>query len=256
MNDDAYKKTNRMERAFGLHYDDDRQPWLHSQQILRRLVGTLGILLPLLLVGFVWLSTGYWGTLDSISHYYFTRANSIFTGVVSLLAIFLIIYKGYDRRDFYISLLASLGALTLVLLPTDNVPDDPGYNVVIAHVPGSALRVDVHYISAGVFLGALAYMSMFLFTKGKRLPSARKKARNAVYFTCGVVMVIALLAILLRQFDMGIPTDFYDNHHLTFWLETVAVVSFGISWMVKGDTVPMLNEKQEAEVQDEVLMEE
>lgn len=243
MNQAPYKRTNLVERRFGLHYHEDKQPWLTSQQTLRRLIGTLGIALPLMLIFFVQITSGWLGTMESISHYYFTRAGTIFTLVVSLLAIFLLIYKGYDRRDFYISCQAALAAFALVLLPTGNVKVIPAPGVVVTQLPESSVRENAHYIAAGVFLLSLAFMSVFLFTKGITRPRPRKKIiKNRIYRTCGVLMVIAVGLIFLRQFDRGIPIDIYDQYHLTFWLETVAVVSFGVSWTVKGDAVWRLKE--------------
>lgn len=254
MNQDPYTQTNLVERRFGLHYHEDEHPWLTSQRTLRRLIGTLGIALPFLLIFFVWLTSGWFGTMESISHYYFTRAGTIFTLVVSLLAIFLLIYKGYDRRDFYISCQAALAAFTLVLLPTCNVKNVPAPGVVVAQLPESSLRANAHYFAAAIFLLSLAYMSIFLFTKGKTKPRPKRKIiKNRIFRICGVLMVIAVGLIFLHLFNLGIPPDIYNQYHLTFWLEVVAVVSFGISWMVKGDAVWGLKEPSRLELKREEL---
>jgi hypothetical protein len=79
------------------------------------------IALPVLLYVFLRLDTGYARPLESISHYYFTRVSGIFVIVVSLLAIFLIIYKGNHPVDFILSTLAGACALLLVLFPTSNI---------------------------------------------------------------------------------------------------------------------------------------
>jgi hypothetical protein len=48
-------------------------------------------------------------------------------------------------------------------------------------------------------------------------------------------MILAIL-IIFAGFLKIIPSAFYEKHHLTFWMETVAVESFGFSWLIKGDT--------------------
>ena len=70
-----------------------------SQQAHRRLIGILGLLLPLLLYVFAGLrhTVGLpaWTPLNSISAYYYTGAVAIFVGVLFALALFLLTYPGY-----------------------------------------------------------------------------------------------------------------------------------------------------------------
>src|SRR6478735_2916006 len=99
--------------------NSDPNEILVTQQItLRKLIGFLGILLPILLYVFLLIDIHYAKPLESISHYYFTRVSGIFVITVSLLAIFLIIYKGKERVDFIFSTLAGISALLLLLFPT------------------------------------------------------------------------------------------------------------------------------------------
>ena len=49
-------------------------------------------------------------------------------------------------------------------------------------------------------------------------------------------MIIALL-VIFAGFLNWIPTPIYDENHLTFWMETVAIESFGFSWLVKGEAL-------------------
>ena len=41
----------------------------------------------------------------------------------------------------------------------------------------------------------------------------------------------------LGGFCKLIPEDIYQNHQLTFWMEALAVESFGFSWLIKGETL-------------------
>jgi hypothetical protein len=192
-----------LEQTLKLNYQSEPDNvWLTSQHTLRVLVGVLGMLLPLLLWLTVLIDTkGYITPLDSISHYYYTRANSIFVLVVSVLAIFLLIYKGKDPIDFYLSSIAGLFALCVVLFPTSNISDicqDKDNICSVTILKPSGLRKSFHYFSAGIFLGCLAYISLFIFTRSDRDPEDRtqaKKIRNRIFRTCGIIMFMAIAVI-------------------------------------------------------------
>jgi hypothetical protein len=78
---------------------------------------------------------------------------------------------------------------------------------------------------------------LVLFTKtnpAKRM-TQRKKQRDVVYTVCGftILVCIALVAV-----------DFAFFRHSTlqgidpvFWLESAAVLAFGISWLTKGEAI-------------------
>ncbi len=223
-----------------LDYDEEDKIWLSNQYTLRTLIGILGIALPLLLYFVIFIDTSYGRPLNSMSHYYFTRASSVFVLVLGLMGIFLLVYKGNRPIDFYLSAIAGVGALCVVLFPTNNISSEcPGtaevYSVTVLR--NSPFRVGFHYASAAVFLTCLAIMSIFLFTKSDQpIPALRnkgKKRRNRLYRTCGGVMFVAIAVMGAGALHI-INDTFYDRNNLTFWMETLAVISFGIAWLVKG----------------------
>ena len=229
-------KHNTVE-FLGLDYRNDDSIWLRHREPLQRLIGIAGMALPLLLYLFLLLHDGQTQELPSISHYYFTRASGVFIIVISILALFLILYTGYEPIDFYVSVISGFFALLLIILPTSNLSEtwsDPSYVVTV--VEESSFRSNLHFISAAIFLGGLAFMSIFLFTKSDKPPGARgrdKVLRNRICRVCGMLMIAAMLVILGGS--MGwILQDGYDKLHMTFWMETVAVESFGVSWLVKA----------------------
>ncbi|MBN8666222.1 MAG: hypothetical protein J0M30_01885 [Chitinophagales bacterium] len=228
-----------------LHLDfrnENEQIWLTNQNSLRILIGVLGILLPLLLPLVIWIDIGYWKPLYSISHYYFTRSSPVFIIIVSLMAIFLLVYKGKKPIDFILSSLAGVFALILVVFPTDSISfvcRDPDHLYSLAIYPDNSFRAVVHYVGAAIFLGSLAAMSLFLFTKSDKPPHLRgvqKRRRNRVFRTCGVIMVLALLVILANPLKI-ISNEDFEKYHLMFWMETVAVWAFGTSWLVKAEVI-------------------
>jgi len=81
----------------------------------------------------------------------------------------------------------------------------------------------------------LGYFCLFLFTKTNpdKIPTRQKLLRNRVYKVCGTLIVVALILIVIVK-------QFPENSEMmrlapVFWLESVAVVAFGISWLTKGE---------------------
>lgn len=233
---------------FDLNFDASKDDiWLQSAKTLSRLIGILGMLLPLLLWLFLLVVNKHYRILPTISHYYFTRSNVIFVIVVSLIAIFLLIYKK-GKGGFFWSTIAAIGALLLLLFPTNPLTESClGIcdTVNIAHIEPNKGRNIFHYISTAVFLGSLAIMSLFVFTRQNKeklvnqpesCAPSKVKHQNTVYRICGLIMVFSLLSILIGSFNTDVK-PIYEANNLTFWLETLAVEAFGFSWLVKGETV-------------------
>jgi hypothetical protein len=112
------------------------------------------------------------------------------------------------------------------------------YSVTL--LPISPIRNTVHYVASGVFLGCLSIMSLFLFTKSNKPVNnrgQRKIIRNAIYRICGILMLVAIGVMFFGGYLEWIPPTLYADNHLTFWMETLAVESFGFSWLVKGETL-------------------
>lgn len=231
-------------------FKNENTIWLTSSYTLRKTIGILGMLLPFLIWFFLYLDTGSGKPLESISHYYYTRVSGIFVAVLSVLAIFLIIYKGKKPIDLIISLMAGIAALLVVFFPTGNISEACCINLcscegtakttIVSVLPQSRFREILHFASAGLFLGCLAYMSIFLFTKSdkpKEIRGKNKKSRNLIYRTCGVAMLFSIAFIFFGGYLEWIPAEVYNTNHLTFWMETLAVESFGFSWLIKGATL-------------------
>lgn len=232
------------EKLLQLDYDKPDNIWLEKQRSLRILVGTLGMLLPLAIWLVVLIDSGENTPLQSISHYYMSRASGVFVLVMSLLAVFLLIYKGLELIDFILSSIAGIFALCVVLFPTGNLTDacpDPDHNsVIITLVKHNGFRETFHFISAGIFLVALAAMSFFLFTKtesGKRKNMTRqKKIRNFIYRLAAIIIVASIIIIILGNTGV-LDEKYFQSHHLTFWFETIAVEAFGVSWFIKAEVM-------------------
>jgi hypothetical protein len=190
-----------------------------SYLTLRRVVGALGVALPVVVA--LWgLALCTCGALQpSISDYYGLRTRDAFVGILFTIGWFLFTYKGYDRTDDIAGNLACLFALGVALFPNS----------------GTSLEKTVHFGSAFALFLVLAYFSLFLFTKSGGNPTLQKRTRNRVYKTCGVsiLMCIALIGFYYwRLSDTAVASA-----KPVFWLESLALWAFGFSWFVKGETL-------------------
>jgi len=216
--------VNRDDRS--RHTDRFAEPYL----LLRGLIGLLGLLLPIT----VWLvaaaSEPGRETPGSISGYYYTDARDVLVGALCAIGVFLVAYR-FDscRRDRIsddaLTNIAGVCAIGVALFPTGppDPPDAPATWVSFVH-GGFAL----------VLFALLAFLSYFRFTRcdpGTDERDPAKLRRNRVYRTCGVVIAAALLVAVLDGFLRLrlVPLD--DG---LYWEETVMVLAFGTSWLVKG----------------------
>lgn len=193
---------------------------------LRRLVGILGVALPFLLVlgALIVFRTG---PQSSISSYYHTGMRDVFVGLVCVIGCVLFSYKGYCRLDSLISNLAGFFAVGVALFPT--TPDGP--------VTDQQARIGiVHITCATLFFLSLAWFSFAIFTRTSPggEPTARKLARNRVYRTCGVVILGCILAMVACSVMDNALTRLLAPGHPILLLESLADITFGISWMTKG----------------------
>ena len=208
-------------------------PRIISFMTLRKAVGWFGISLPLAMMLVTYLFSNCKVVQDSISHYYYTVAGSMFVGILSAVALFLFAYKGYDKWDNCSTSLAGFFGFCIALFPT-NVSAAASCNIV--NLPPSEIRNTIHYTSAALFIITIACISLFLFTKSNGQKTEEKKTRNNIYKVSGITILLCLALIVLFHFTYNEP-DGATNFKPVFWLEAVALFSFGISWLVKGEIV-------------------
>ena len=203
----------------------------YSYLALRRAVGWVGILLPfVLMLGNTILFGGPFPG-QSISLYYHTPMRDVFVGGLCAVALFLFFYAGYDRRDNISGNLAGLFALLVAWFPASETGTGGIVNTI-------------HFISAALFFITLSIFSLFLFTRKDDNPTPEKLKRNVIYVACGVVMLVFLVAMMLWFLFAGSGNS---NSVFIFWAETIALIVFGISWLIKGGTLFTDQKKVEAD---------
>ena len=70
---------------------------------------------------------------------------------------------------------------------------------------------------------------------GEKMDMGRqKRKRNVVYYICGSIMAASLLLITAYMYILKYHSPELKRLHPVFWLETIMLVAFGISWLTKG----------------------
>jgi heme A synthase len=198
---------------------------------LRRLIGILGILLPFICVlGGLLISDLPIGS--SISSYYHTNMRDLFVGILVGVALFLLTYKGYERIDNIVTAMSGLAALGVAIFPSryDLVSTEP---LGIFQITPTISNM-IHLVCAFTFFILLAINSIFLFTltKSKDIPKTRnKKIRNYIYIGCGVIILLSLAILLIRTLT---GAGAVENSKTLLIFETIMLLAFGTSWLVKG----------------------
>jgi hypothetical protein len=214
----------------------DRTPHLagqiYSYLALRNTVGWIGILLPFVLMGGSYFIFGEEIPLFDISMYYYSGMRDVFVGAMCAVGLFLFFYRGYNRWDNLAGDVAGFCALLIAWFPTSKMgPQD--------------WAGQIHFGAAGVFFGVLAIFSLFLFTRTGDAPTRRKIQRNLIYITCGIILLVASLGMLIYFLFLQ---KRFPHTRFVFWAETTALVAFGISWLTKGGTLLPDKKCSEAEL--------
>jgi len=200
-----------------------------SQQAHRRLIGVLGLLLPV----FIYVLAGLlptvgltrWKVLNSVSVYYYTGAVSVFVGVLFALALFLLTYPGYREvaADRVVGRVGGLAAIAVALFPT-RAP--AGQSAPSWWHPTMAV---VHYVGAVVLFVSFILFAIWLFRKSnvpRRQDRPRdKRWRDDICLACGILMIVAVLWAASSMF----------THAPIFVPESIAIAAFAVSWLTKGE---------------------
>ena len=202
--------------------NEDGTRVLVSYLTLRRVVGSLGVLLPVLLAVGCFVLGACTELQDSISDYYATEMRDVFVGILFAIGWFLFSYRGYERKDDIAGYLACLFALGVALFPTTS--------------ESKAIHT-AHFVSATALFLVLSYFSLCLFTKTKKdaSPSPEKEIRNGVYVACGVTILVCITSIAL--YFAFLRNTSVAAIKPVFWLESLALWAFGWAWFVKGETL-------------------
>lgn len=207
-------------------------PRLISFNSLRKSIGWMSVALsPAMLLGNYFLADCSY-IQQSISDYYFTVTGDLMVGIMCCLALFLISYRGYpgEQLDEWLTTISGLLALGAALIPTN---EPLVQSCAIIHLPWDTNRSLTHNLLSSLLFIMLSLISMLLFTKGRGEPTPEKLQRNKVYIVCGSIMLMVIIVVPIYNQLLRTYPD-WEKYKLVFWLETLAMTAFGISWLVKG----------------------
>ena len=199
---------------------------------LRASIGYLGFALPFVLaLGAIALEGP--GIRSSISDYYYSGMRNVFVGILCAIGVFLFSYKGYTKWQDRICNIAAFCIVGVALFPT--TPE-------IGATAGQQVIGVLHLCFAAGFFSAIAYFCLKIFTQNTpgRSMTKNKARNNSVYVWCGWTIVGSIVLIALVN---GLPktmTAWARGLDPVFWLESTAVVAFGVSWMTKGGVLSAL----------------
>lgn len=192
---------------------------------MRLIVGVIAILMPILVLVFAQTE------LESISAGYCAtdNARNIFVGCLFAISAFFLSYNGHNRREMCLSKVAAIAAASIALFPCECASELGRF------ISG------VHYVSAAVMFLILTYFCLAFNRRAKAKSSAESKRRAWIYGVCGLVMLLALSAMVYGLTPDGV-TRF---PRIIFVAEQILLYAFGISWLVASQTLPYLASREE-----------
>ena len=180
---------------------------------------------------------------------------NVLVASLCVLGMFLIAYKGYDSLDSRITNVAGVAAIGVAFFPTSDPSFSPTW---VGHV---------HPLFAAVAMASLALMALqftqtgpanervgtgktkrnwlqdirrmglaliFRYQDPEKIRKGKKKIRNQVYSSCAWLILVGVILAFAQNFWSKSAKDVTQ---WLFWFEALAVVAFGVSWLVKGETL-------------------
>ena len=200
------------------------------QQIDHRVIKLVVGLIAISMAFFVQLASGE--LLHSISESYHYRARDWFVGLLFAVAALFLSFKGENRFERRLTLLASACAALVAVAPCEC--GHPSTILSVFHFPAAA----------GVFaiLGYFCWrFRRTAMTKVVRYPEAKNRVR--VYSICLLGMVGCGLMGVAYAVARNAIDELFPNY--IFWLEALGLVSFGTSWLTASRTLPLLTNANE-----------
>ncbi|WP_194972539.1 hypothetical protein [Aquiflexum lacus] len=201
--------------------------------LMRRIVGILGLSIVILLPLVSLLFKQCYTVQESISHYYYTISGDVFVGLVCAVAFFLILYPGEGRLEDIWTNIAGLCALGVAFFPTSYHQQNTTCTEFSFIYPEWVSTI--HLLSAGAFFIILGGVAFFQFPRitAPNENKNKRKSRNRFYRVCGIIMWLCILTLIPMTF-LDNYSDFLSKHKIVFIVEVVALVAFGMCWLIKG----------------------
>ena len=231
-----------------------------SYHKIRRAVGLIGMLLPFSLWLFnsilndsKILNNTFWITFkapyipndnlkDSISHFYYSTVGELFTGALCAVALFLFSYRGYKKPtygkyhyvpgDNFMCNFAAIMAMLVVIFPTSSEEISDNFRAFVS----SKNTGYIHYAAAALFFITLSIISFVNFRRTEFPEQFGEMKSHPIYKKCAIIMMscMAILLVIFSMEKLGFNVSWTETYNVTYWLETIMLLAFGFSWIVKG----------------------
>jgi hypothetical protein len=217
--------------------EQEKFAYLRSYLLMRAVIGFIGIALPVgLLVGDAFLK-GDTLPRGSLSAYYHSGMRDLFVGTLCAIGVFLITYRVFDRiSDNLLSTVAGFAALVVAFFPTGRPAGSHSPATPLQQRLGEGQVMVIHFVFAAIFIASLAITCYSFGVREGGRPQHRwgHKAKRSPLFwrwfhwSCALLIVAAVAFSLVTK-----ATGWLDNYSLIIG-ESVAVLAFGVSWLMKG----------------------
>jgi hypothetical protein len=161
----------------------------------------------------------------SISAYYWTHdlERNIFVGVLCAVAVFLVLYKGYNLLEDRIIDVGGASAAGVAFFPMDEFGDC------------TSSGISAHGVFAVMFFACIFYICVFMSEtslKDIKEPRRRDVFRRAYRWCSGIMVGSIALAVLSRLLPSEYIQALCENNAI-FWFEAVGVWAFSAFWYIK-----------------------
>jgi hypothetical protein len=161
----------------------------------------------------------------SLSAYYWTKdlERNVFVGVLCAIAVFLILYKGYNLLEDRIFDAAGASAAGIAFFPMDKSGEC------------TFSGISIHGVFAVIFFTCIAYICIFMSrtSVNEIADTGRREKFRSAYRWCSGVMVGSIgLAVLSRLLPGEYLQALCENSAI-FWIEAVSVWAFSAFWYIK-----------------------
>lgn len=214
----------------------NRDEVVRSYYRIRKMLGWLGLALPVVLILGGWLSQQ---TVEpSISDYYHTLMRDAFVGTLTAIGLFLIAYPGHNPgrgehvSDDLITTVAGIAAFGVAYFPNETRMQANLLGSITQQALGYKLAAAAHYSCAVLFLSSLAALCLRKFAR------TAKPLRRRIYRACGwTILAMTVLVVIASWFKIRGPEGpqrIVNDWMLVLWFEAVAIWAFALAWLVKG----------------------
>lgn len=193
---------------------------------IRRSIGYLGVLLPILLITGGLLLNG--GTLEfSLSAYYHNNLGDIFVLFLGAAGMLLIAYRGGELIVRILTSLSGVLALLIILFPTYKPGIEGEYGVFKLD---PLISGNIHMFCAISFFVILGIISFWRFTHHREGTPEERLKHDRWYKLLGLTIFICAAIYMFIAI-------FYRNAYASYpilILETIGLEAMGLTWLIKG----------------------